>query len=132
MTQHPKTQEVARLIYSGSTIREVQERLSLTTDEIRDILDSEAFSQALKDLTTPPSDTDVREMFEELSKPAVEIFKKAIMGEEVDSKQLRAATNILDRAGYTPVRKVATITLNLSPSKSRKTREIAAELLDES
>ena len=101
--------EIARLAVTGMKHKEIADVLGVTPATVSNTLNSSSMREKLDSqrAARDASCEDVAARIKELSKIAVEIMNEMMFADKDDVK-LRAAKDILDRAGYTPVQTIRT------------------------
>lgn len=101
--------------------------LDLELDTAMQWVEHPDFEQLIKAYL--PTETEIRDRFQSLTAPAIKTLSALMQDNETDAgTRASIAKDILDRAGYTPVKRVSVLTFKPSDAKQRLVRDISEEL----
>lgn len=105
--------EIARLMLLGKTNNEISEMVGITAARISQIKSDPMFVGYLASLEEQCDRQviDVRQRLADISHKALDVVE-GLLADDKSSIKLAAAKDILDRAGYKPIEKVATVNLS--------------------
>jgi len=105
--------EIARLMLLGKTNNEIAELVGITPGRISQIKSDPMFLGYLSSLEEKCDRQviDVRQRLADISHKALDVVEE-LLADDKSSIKLAAAKDILDRAGYKPIEKVATVNLS--------------------
>ena len=125
-TPDPKAR-LAALVAHGTPLMQAAEAAGVPADTAALWAQSADFEALVAQ--SLPSDASVRQMFLSEAARNVQALRDFRDDPGVDAKvRLRAVQDMLDRAGYTPVRRVAVATFRLDPAKKEFLDRVVDEL----
>lgn len=102
------------------------EELGLSDEEVRQVIASPEFEGVL--VKALPRDQDIRDRFMELAAPSVGVLQELLQDQETSSDlKFKVAKDLLDRAGFTPARKVMVLSHKLSKEDAEWMQKVAGE-----
>lgn len=107
----PEASKLAACLAQGLSLPAAVTLLQLDPLQASSWVSSSEFARLLSSLS--PDERTVRELFRAQAASSVEVIRE-LRDSAVDPKvRLAAAKDLLDRAGHTPIRKVATVTFTV-------------------
>ena len=115
---------------SGRTFPEAVASSRIPLEEARSLLASPDFTSRLSSCL--PSDFEIRTQFARLAHPAALAVESILTSTTASERlKLQAARDLLDRAGFTPVRKVQVASVRLNARQHQTVSTTATELLED-
>jgi len=121
---------LASRLSQGWTLPDAGASAGVTVDEARTLLGQSAFVSRLR--ASLPPDEDIRTHFSRLAPQAISTLESTLNSLDASQRlKVQAARDLLDRAGYTPVRKVQVMSVRLNPRQHETVTTTATELLED-
>jgi DNA-binding CsgD family transcriptional regulator len=119
--------QIIRYIALGKRNKDIADLLDINTETVSRIRNNEMTALVLKAIRKDMNVevANVAKEIAETSKLAIEVMKDAVEGNlnGITAKdRINASKDILDRAGYTPVKKTANINTNISSSRIKSVK----------
>lgn len=119
--------QIIRYIALGKRNKDIADLLDINTETVSRIRNNEMTALVLKAIRKDMNVevANVAKEIAETSKLAIEVMKDAVEGNlnGITAKdRINASKDILDRAGYTPVKKTANINTNISSSRIKNVK----------
>ena len=113
-TLSPRHKEIARLLVQGRTAKEISARVGISAERIYQIKSEAIFQAYLRKVEAGAEENtiDVRKAIQEAAPRALEVLETLMETANADSVKYRAASDLLDRAGFGAIEKKATLDLN--------------------
>jgi hypothetical protein len=126
--QEQLADRVASLVAAGFKMEVVLSKLGVEPEQIAGIVGAADFRDRVRAHRPPPvSHQEVQRMFIEEAAPSVDTLRYE-RDNAPDSKDRRAAAKaLIDYAGHTPIRRVATVHVHLSPMRKKLIEQTVAE-----
>jgi hypothetical protein len=128
-TPSPKVSLLAHAVAHGEDPHAAVSRLQIPPDEAVDLLKSSDFQSLVQSYLPTPD--EIRARFMQRAGSATKALEELVAGAEDESVRYRAAKDLLDRAGFTPVRRVATLSFKLPQTQRDHVESIIQELSDD-
>lgn len=131
---HPKTQEIVRRHFLGYTMKEISESVGVSVHIAKQVLNS-SFGKSLAQSMQARANSkviDVRSRLQEMLPDALSVVENTLKSDDVRvAVRLKAAQDLLDRAGYGAVKQVDVRSTNLSvtPEQLEQIKMKAAKIV---
>lgn len=133
MTDHPSKGSrkalLAHAVARGESPYAAVARLGIAPEAATEWLQDPEFHQLVEQHL--PSHDEIRQRFMAHAGKAAAAMESLVTAAEDEGVKYRAAKDILDRAGFTPVRRVATVSFSVPSSRIEHTQDTLRELLGE-
>lgn len=122
-----QAQQLAKRMAAGESARRAAMDLELDLEAVQLWMEHPDFDLLLKSYL--PSEAQIRDKFQSLTAPAIATLESLMRDTGTEASTRKAiAQDILDRAGYTPVKRVSILTFKPSDARERLVRDIGEEL----
>lgn len=123
-----KVNGLAALVARGVRLHDAAARMGLLPDQAAEIALAADFQERVRQFL--PSDADIRQQFMGEASRSLEVLRE-LRDHSTDGKvRLAAVKDLLDRAGFTPVRRIQTMAYTIDPERHKLLQATAKETLD--